>query len=431
MDAGVSSNASVVSGSLEADLRGIVGPEHVRAATKDDVVAGAQPQVIAEPATEQELAAMLKFANETGLAVIPRGGGTKLSWGNPPKRADILLATKRLDKIIEHAWSDMTVTVEAGCSIATLQETLAKHGQRLAFDPLWPERATIGGVLSTNDSGALRLRFGALRDLIIGITLALPDGTIASSGGKVVKNVAGYDLPKLATGALGTLGVITRAVFRLHPLPHNARTLTVAVSDAQETQPIMVAVQNSTLAHTALQARFAANNSAHVDIAFEGTEAGMAAQVTHFANLITPLTATDAPANVWRACQELFPRDPNTQEIAVVKISILPATIAGSIGKIARAARAENVLVRSVLQATGIGCLQLHGSLHDLQMSLQSIRSELERTGGSLTLLERPHELSQFDAWGDPGDALPLMRALQQQFDLKGTLNPGRFVGGI
>ena len=111
---------------------------------------------------------------------------------------------------MEHAWADLTVTVEAGCTIAELQRTLAQHGQRLAMDPLWPERATIGGILATNDSGALRLGYGSLRDLIIGITLALADGTVASSGGKVVKNVAGYDLPKLATGSLGTLGVITQ-----------------------------------------------------------------------------------------------------------------------------------------------------------------------------------------------------------------------------
>src|SRR5213078_444214 len=120
----------------------------------------------------------------------------------------------------------------------------AQHGQRLAVDELWPERATVGGILSTNDSGALRLRYGGLRDLIIGITLVLADGTIAKSGGKVVKNVAGYDLPKLATGALGTLGLITRAVFRLHPLPQNVRTLSIAARDADDAQKTMDAIQN-------------------------------------------------------------------------------------------------------------------------------------------------------------------------------------------
>jgi FAD/FMN-containing dehydrogenase len=148
---------------------------------------------------------------------------------------------------MEHAWADMTATVEAGCTVANLQRTLAQHGQRLAIDPLWPDRATIGGILATNDSGALRLRFGSLRDLIIGITVALPDGTLATSGGKVVKNVAGYDLPKLMTGALGTLGVIN--IFRLHPPraldTHRPHALLEAAQSA------MLAIQDSQLAHCA------------------------------------------------------------------------------------------------------------------------------------------------------------------------------------
>src|SRR5258707_5746105 len=137
----------------------------------------------------------------------------------------------RLNQVIEHAWADLTVSVDAGCTFQQLQNTLAQHGQHIAVDPLWPERATVAGMLSTNDSGTLRIRYGALRDLIIGVTIALPDGTLASSGGKVVKNVAGYDLPKLVTGALGTLGVITRAIFRLHPLPHNVRSFTFVTRD--------------------------------------------------------------------------------------------------------------------------------------------------------------------------------------------------------
>src|SRR5262249_58475183 len=146
---------------------------------------------------------------------------------------------------------DMPVPVEAGCAIATLQAALAQHGQRLAIDGLWPKSATIGGILSTNDSGALRLRFGSLRDLIIGSTIALPDGTLASSGGKVVKNVAGYDMQKLVTGAFGTLGVIIRAVFRLHPLPRFARTFTcLAPGFLPEAQRLLLAIQDSKLAHS-------------------------------------------------------------------------------------------------------------------------------------------------------------------------------------
>src|SRR6266487_4352241 len=218
MDAAIKSQSAAIHSPFRSSVIALLGPDHVRPASLADAVAGVHPKLVVDPGTEKELAEVLRLSNEAGLAVIPRGGGTKLGWGNPPSRADLILSTARLDEIIEHAWADLTVTVQASCTIQRLQETLAQHGQRLALDPLWPEKTTVGGVLSTNDSGALRLRFGALRDLIIGVTIALPDGTLASSGGKVVKNVAGYDLPKLVTGALGTLGVITRAVFRLHPL---------------------------------------------------------------------------------------------------------------------------------------------------------------------------------------------------------------------
>src|SRR6267378_5332584 len=238
MDAGVSSQVSLKS-TFEADVREIVTAKHVRMAATNDALAGVQPSLVVEPGSEQEFGKVLKLANAAGLAVIPRGGGTKLEWGNPPVRADVILSTARLNRVLEHAWADLTVSVEAGCTIANLQEALAKHGQRLALDTLWAEGATVGGVLSTNDSGALRLRFGALRDLIIGVTIALPDGTLASSGGKVVKNVAGYDLPKLVTGAFGTLGVITRAIFRLHPLPQETRTISCLTANAAQAQQLV------------------------------------------------------------------------------------------------------------------------------------------------------------------------------------------------
>src|ERR1700724_3546318 len=266
------------------DLRAIAGAEHLRAAWAGDGVAGVQPQMVFEPNSETELAAALRFGDATGLGVVPRGGGTKTCWGNPPVRADLILSTARLNRVIEYAWADLTVSVEAGCTIQNLQNALAERGQRVAVDPLWPERATVGGILSTNDSGSLRIRYGALRDLIIGVTIALPDGTLASSGGKVVKNVAGYDLPKLATGALGTLGVITRANFRLHPLPRNIRSFTFAARDVGDASRVMLAVQDSWLTPTGLQARFTADAAPAVDVRFEGTDAGLAAQAVSCGN---------------------------------------------------------------------------------------------------------------------------------------------------
>ena len=239
-----------------AELAAVVGQERLRAATAADAVDGVAPLMIAEPGTAEELARCLRWARGAGLKVTPRGGGTKLGWGNPPEACDLLLSTARLDRVGEHAWADMTVIVEAGCRVADLQRALGEHGQHLALDPLWPERATIGGILSTNDSGTLRLRYGSLRDLIIGITVALPDGTLARSGGRVVKNVAGYDLAKLFTGALGTLGVIVQAIFRLHPLPRETRSLTWSGTPAALNQ-LLLSILASRLTPTGLQLRAA------------------------------------------------------------------------------------------------------------------------------------------------------------------------------
>ena len=382
-------------------LRAIVGPEQVRIATDADAVAGITPLIIVEPADERQIASVLRCANQAGLAVIPCGGATKLDWGNPPRTADVVLTTRRLNQVIEHAWADLTVTVEAGCTIAQLQRTLAKHGQRLAVDPLWPERATIGGILATNDSGVLRLGYGSLRDLIIGITLALADGTIASSGGKVVKNVAGYDLPKLATGSLGTLGVITRAVFRLHPLPHNTRTLTVPVEDAAAMQRVVSAILGAQLAPAAVQAR-----NGNVDILLEGTKDGIAAQeeaIKRFG------AVQEGSPSVWNAREELWGHASSVNS-TTVKFTTLPSRISA----------ASASFSRFVIQATGIGYAHFDGDI-------QELRTTLERDGGSLVILGQ----SELDAWGSPGDALPLMRAVKEQFDPKGTLNPGRFLGGI
>ncbi len=415
---------------IDQEFRAILPSDSVRAATATDAIRGIPPRLVLEPVSEQQLAATLRLANDASLAVVPRGGGSKLSWGNSPSRADIILCTSRLDKIIEHPWADLTVSVEAGCTIQKLQSALAQHGQRLALDPLWPEQATIGGVLSTNDSGSLRLRFGSLRDLIIGVTLALPDGTLASSGGKVVKNVAGYDLPKLVTGALGTLAVITRVVFRLHPLPRNSKTLSISGCNLEEMQRFILAVQDSKLAHTALQARVAQDAEPVVDILFEGTEAGIAAQEAQLRELARPATATEASSTVWAASQELW-NSAESATVAMAKTTTLPASIAHTIEKVQRITSAHKAQWKLTLQATGIGWLRLEASTENLHTSLSDLRFELERSGGSLAAFYQPANMAHLDAWGQPGDALPLMRAVKNQFDPKNTLNPSRFLGGI
>ena len=240
---------------LADHLTTITGPQYVRQH---------EETITISPANTQQVSEILRFANENGLTVTPIGGGTKQSWGNPPKPTSTSTSPASTD-VIEHPWQDLTCTVQAGCTWQHLQQTLAKHGQFVALDPLWPERATVGGILATNDSGALRHRYGSLRDLVIGMTLVLADGNIARSGGKVVKNVAGYDLCKLVTGSLGTLAVITEATFRLHPLPQHTQTFTVAAPQAQQLAPLMASIRASHLLTQALQLR-GDTNGFHLDI---------------------------------------------------------------------------------------------------------------------------------------------------------------------
>jgi glycolate oxidase FAD binding subunit len=419
----------ITASTIEEKLRSIVGTEYLRAANASDAVLGVQPQFVADPASEQELAAVLSCARDAEIAVIPRGGATKLTWGNPPKRADLILSTARLNRILEHAWADLTVTAEAGCTLQALQEKLAQHGQRLALDGLWPEHATIGGTLSTNDSGALRLRFGALRDLIIGVTIALPDGTLASSGGKVVKNVAGYDLPKLATGAFGTLGVITRAIFRLHPAPSGRRTISFSSTSVDEMQRHVLAIQDSKLAHTALQIRGDSEGRFAADILFEATEAGLAAQESQLATLVGGPALQQSAELVWGARQNLWSPPPVNAVIA--KLSVLPSAIATTIHSVKRIADARNLHFQYVVQATGIGTLRVEGDAKAFKLAIEQIRTELANSRSSLVVLHQPAGLEQVEVWGSPEDSISLMRAVKYQLDPKNILSPGRFVGGI
>ena len=429
MDASVSSQANPKS-TFEAHVREIVTAKYVRAAEARDAVVGIQPSLVVEPGNEQELAKVLKLANAAGLTVIPRGGGTKLEWGNRPTHADVILSTAQMNRVIEHAWADLTVSVEAGCTITKLRETVAKHGQRLALDPLWPERATVGGMLSTNDSGALRLRFGSLRDLVIGATVALTDGTLASSGGKVVKNVAGYDLPKLVTGAFGTLGVITRAIFRLHPLPKETRTISCVTADVAEAQQLVLSIQNSKLAHSALQICFGTEMQPRVDVLFEGTEEGLSAQSVQLKLMASEAKQGDRTGDAWSRRHELWSDAKKSGEFAVAKFAALPAQIAETV-EMMETVVATPLRWSAVVQATGIGWVRMDGGASDIVAAMRVLREWLEDRGGSLVTVRRPPAIAELDAWGNSGDALGLMKTVKRQFDPQGTLNPGRFVGGI
>jgi glycolate oxidase FAD binding subunit len=412
-------------------LRAIAAGGEVRRGVPADAVCGVVPELYAEPADETELSRVLHYANQAELLVSPRGGGTKLGWGTSPPAVDLTISTARFNRILEYAPGDMTVTAGAGVSIAQLQSTLATHRQRLALDPLWPERATVGGTIATNDSGALRLRYGGIRDLIIGITVVLGDGTIAASGGKVVKNVAGYDLPKLMSGSLGTLGVITRAVFRLHPLPESSRTLTFSFPDCKSANDFTLAVADSLAVPTGLQMRTNADGTILVDVRIDGIAAGIAAQMETVCKLAGKGNSAQPSGDPWQAREQLW-LTTESSDMLLFKLSVLPTQLA-SIAEFVRASLGGHTDWRLLMYSTGLGWLRVDAAECAKGVEfLSALRTFLAPTGGSAVLLHAPRELRRrVDVWGDAGSALALMTRIKQQFDPRGILNRARFVGGI
>lgn len=416
------------------ELSAIVGPEHLRPATPEDAVDAVQPTGVIAPGSAQEVAQVLRYCNSAGLTIIPRGGGSQLGLGNRPRKADFILSLERLNRVIEHAWGDMTVTVEAGCTIEKLQSVLREHGQQLGADPMQPERATVGGILATAESGTLRIRYGAMRDLVLGLEMALPDGNVIKAGGKVVKNVAGYDLTKLAIGSLGTLGVITRAVFRLHPIRAAIGTYAATLPTASEAAKLVLAILDSQLVYTGLQIRARRANQFFVHVRFEGIPESLQDQFVKLGRIAGADGFAECSGEVWNERQKLFV---NAASSVICKCCVLPSQIGSLCDVLFRQvpppAESGNVAVTLVAQGTGLTEVRLDAAaLQPLMIVLRDLRREVDRLEGTLTVAQCPLAMKdELDVWGTVKDALPLMHRIKQKFDPEQTLNPGRFVGGI
>ena len=430
---------------LQARLDALA-PGQVRAAGTDDAVLGVAPLVVAEPTSVEALAAVLAFADGEGMTALPRGGATHLGIGFPPRSGDIALSLAALNAIIEHAPHDQTVTVQAGLPLATLQEHLAKTGQWLALDPPLKPGATVGGLIATALAGPRRLRYGGVRDQILGVQVALADGTIARGGGKVVKNVAGYDLPKLFTGALGTLGVVLSASFRLYPLPAASQTL---VCDAHDPQPLCAAAQRitaSALTPTAIDVIGPADKGEPFRLAVRFQSRVERAVTEQLATLRTLLgdLAKEAKtlhgaedAQFWQALDNLnasATTDTNDTQTAWLnaRATLLPGDLSGWLEAQRQVALDNSLLLRWRAHA-GHGTVRLHlaGAPAALVEAMRALRNGAEGLRGALVVEEyAPILAGRLDPWGTPA-ALDLMRRIKAQFDPHNTLNPGRFVGGI
>ncbi|HEY0487831.1 MAG TPA: FAD-binding oxidoreductase [Mycobacteriales bacterium] len=369
---------------------------------------------VSSPVSTEETAAVLRDAAARGLAVVARGTGTKQSWGAPPSRVDLILDTTRLDRVLEHAAGDLIVRAQAGVTLAALGETLAPAGQRLALDPLYP--GTLGGMVATAGSGPLRYSHGAVRDLLIGITFVRADGVVAKAGGKVVKNVAGYDLGKLFAGSWGTLGVITEVTFRLHPLPAVSRWVVVPADGDEHT--LVQAVVHSRTVPSAVELDRPAGDPATLAVLVEGTEAGVAGRVETLRDLLGEDAAVRESAPDW------WGQPPPGESLLRLthEIAGLPRLL-GALD----AAAARHGARAAVRGSAGVGLLHASVPGDAVGAVVADLRAASSAWGGDVVVLEGP---SGVDKWG-PVRGLDLMRRLKDQFDPGHRLAPGRFVGGI
>jgi glycolate oxidase FAD binding subunit len=379
------------------------------------------------PASFEEAAAGLAAAAADGQAVRIRGGATKFDWGAVTREAQIELRTTGLDQVLEHNVGDLTAIVQAGAPLARVQEELSAEGQMLALDPPLTGAspgtpspgATIGGMFATADSGPLRHRYGGPRDLLLGVTVALSDGTLARAGGKVIKNVAGYDLGKLFTGSFGTLGVILSVCVRLHPLPVATATALGASSD-----PDILSGAARALAQAPLELE-------SLDVAWHAGQGGLLARVAGAeaaprakriaelmrASALESVDVADDDASLWarqRAGQRSRLR-------AILRVAARPSELPG----VLRSAQAFG--------GTLVGRAGLGVSFIEVDPDvLPGLRQAVPASAVSV-LLDAPAVLRQsFDPWSAmDGPALELMRRVKARFDPARACNPGVFVGGI
>jgi len=441
-------------------LIAIVGQPFVRTTPQADIYRLDErvPWVVVSPGTVEEVAAVLALAHGAELAVVPWGGGTTMGLGQPLERMDIVLCLHRLNHILEHEPAELTATVQAGITIAALQNQLGSRGQWWPVDPPLPESATLGGVLATNVSGPKRLLYGTARDLVIGVQVVHADGVSSKAGGKVAKNVTGYDMMKLYIGSLGTLAVIVGATLKLRPLPPVQQLVWAGfptpVAAWQAAQPLLrsqllpnaVELVNPTVA-AFLQRNVAGPDSGQgwgLLVGFDGVEPAVARQIRELQGMCqaADMTAwwTDLDdGRLWRALQARFrPQGTERDERLVLRVATVRTEVLPWLDGLAR----DEVCGGEGLELTArLGNGLIFANLpypHDragterLMERMTEMRAQLMARRGYLVIESAPVSFkAQFDSWGDLGPQAEVMSALKREFDPRRVLTPGRLFNGL
>jgi glycolate oxidase FAD binding subunit len=408
-------------------------PESLQRQVKDSC-GGKVPLYLVLPDTDLELAAVMSLAHRHRWRVLIAGQATKLSWGALGRDVELVVSTRNLNRLVDHAVGDMTVTVEAGMRFADLQKLLAKHRQWLPLDPTYPAQATLGGILATRDAGSLRHRYGSLRDLCLGLSFVRSDGEIAKAGGRVVKNVAGYDLMKLFSGAYGTLGIATEMTLRLYPMPETSQTILV-MGDRTAIGEMTDELLQSTLTPASMDLEVnsqSESESLTLRVQFQSLPESVLAQIERVQTMAQErsLTSTILTNGVKPSGQSDLSLDDGS---ILCQVGVLSAQAVSSLVALRQIAAEHSLEMEGRIHAgSGLGQLRLRGNGAIVQELLMKWRSHCEQSGGFLSVLEASVSLKQsMDVWGYSGSALAAMRTLKEHFDPRGLLNPGRFIGGI
>lgn len=420
----------------------------------DFAVDGLLPRLVVSPRTVEEVSAVTRALSEQRAAIIPWGGGSAMGLGNIPARYDVALSLTHLNRVLEYEPSDLTVTVEAGITLRELQVQLGQHGQYLPYDPPYADRATIGGILAVGLAGPLRYTYGSVVDRALGVRMVHADGRVSKAGGKVVKNVAGYEMTKLYVGSLGTLGIFVEATFKVAPLPRVTRTVLAYLASANDALGLAFAVRDLGLSARAVELVAGASQtlpfhkagSYLIAIDLAGSAAGVDRSLAELERLVRECEAQDMvhidgaaeQEGVWQVLRDLGGPSTNDSDL-VVKINVLPTQVAGLIDSLLLADANAGLSAETVLSHVLLGTVYVWwhgindtGSIDNARQMLSRLRTDVAGLGGTVLVMSCPLTLkSQIDVWGELRGDFPLMQQIKRQMDPDGILNPGRFMGRL